>query len=163
VTHPRPALILPLLAQAAILACYPPPATPSPASGAESSASMDTLPAGTELRLIAHGNDLRGRIVAVRPDSLRPHRGRSDTTLLRADIDSAWTRQPRRYAGTKTGLGIGLVVAGLLVVTPHGADGSYYGWLVASRVALLGLGVGITADVLTPARWVPIQPRGVTP
>lgn len=163
--NPRPLsrMILAALGLAGLVACYPPPPPPEPEVEVEPIGVLDSVRPRTEVRLLTEGRKLSGSLISVTGDSLRLRLTRTDddTTLARGDLDSIWVRKGGGYTGTKAGLTFGLLAAAALVLAPQGSEG--YGTLLAFRIGLIALGVGIIADVASPAGWTPVATQNPGP
>lgn len=155
--------ILAGLGLAGALACYPPPPLPEPEVEVEPIVVIDSIRPRTEVRLLTEGRTLSGSLISVTRDSLRLRlkRTEDDTTLSRTDLDSIWVRKGGGYTGTKAGLTFGLLATAALVLAPQGSEG--YGTQLAFRIGLLALGVGIIADVASPAGWTPVATQDPGP
>lgn len=152
-----------LLANAACANRYvPPPPAPEAPPEPLTRIRLDSLPAGTELRVATSGHRLEGRLAVVTADSLRLSRPFGDTVLTRVDIASAWQRGKESYEGTKSGAVAGLALGLLMLIAASqgaqpesNADGARFALLLVGG----GLGLGILIDTLSPAGWLPVALR----
>lgn len=165
-TRPRSARKALLSLFVGLTACaqryVPPPPAPEEAPPQPTPVSLDSLPAGAELRLVSNSHRVEGRLRMALPDSLRLARPWGDTTLARADIEVAWLRGGESYGGTKAGAVAGVTLGALMLLAgSQGAQPESNGEAAVIALVLAGggLGLGIVADMISPAPWIPLQVR----
>lgn len=108
------------------------------------------------VRLATGGARFEGRLAALSPDSLRLRGVVVDSTFARSLIDTLWVRGKQAYAGTTAGAGAALFFGLLLFVAGHRGsqpEDNGYGVLLGLTVGVGALGLGILADIATPAPW----------